>query len=330
MKPEEIIPEVIKRLSKGEALSTKEIADEYGVIPSSFNDKFRPIREKFYKHFIAHDKSSGKWTRIEPLFLEKMLLTPEETVVLTALIRNTSMCGTALSSTVKEIVENYVKRTKSSVFKQDVLEKINDDLEIVFAQLKYAIEERNKIKFTYNEQAIIFYPYKIINLEYYWYILGYEEYSEYWMEIEKKPEKSNKVKTFTIAKIKSLEVLNERYKYDFSKTNTELKNAMNAFFSVDDDSDTIELLVVHWLEDYIVRAPYFSGWYKTDEEVFVKDTKQDKAVKYFVYEVKSSNKYFADIIPTILKYMPNIRVRNNEKLVGKIFDSIKIFTEAHT
>ena len=330
MKPEEIIPEVIKRLSKGESLSTKEIADEYGVIPSSFNDKFRPIREEFYDHFIAYDKSSGKWARTEPLFLEKMLLTPEETVVLTALMRNSSMCGTALSSTVKEIVENYVKRTKSSVFKQDVLEKINDDLEIVFAQLKYAIEEHNKIKFTYKNQTIILYPYKIINLEYYWYILGYEEYSEYWMEIEKKPEKSNKVKTFTIANIKSLEVLNERYKYDFSKTNAELKNAMNAFFSVDDDSDTIELLVVHWLEDYIVRAPYFSGWYKTKEEVLIKDEGADQEVKYFVYEVKSSNKYFADIIPTILKYMPNIRVRNNEKLVGKIFDSIKIFTEAHT
>jgi predicted DNA-binding transcriptional regulator YafY len=329
MKPEEIIPEVIKRLSKGESLSTKEIADEYGVIPSSFNDKFRPIREEFYEHFIAYDKSSGKWIRIEPLFLEKMLLTPEETVVLTALIRNTSMCGTALSSTVKEIVENYVKRTKSSVFKQDILEKINDDLEIVFAQLKYAIEERKKIKFTYNKQTIIFYPYKVINLEYYWYILGYEEYSEYWMEMKKKPENSHMIKTFTINKIRSLEVIDETYKFDFSKTETELKHAMNAFFSVDGESEIIELLVIEWLEEYIERAPYFSGWKKTGEVITIKNDKRDENDVFLVYEIKSTNKYYQDVIPTILKYMPNIRIKDNQNLIEKIFDGVKVFTEAH-
>ena len=322
MKPEEIIPEVIKRLSKGESLSTKEIADKYGVIPSSFNDKFRPIREEFYEHFIAYDKSSGKWTRIEPLFLEKMLLTPEETVVLTALIRNTSMCGTALSGTVKEIVENYVKRTKSSVFKQDVLEKINDDLEIIFAQLKYAIEGCKKIKFTYNENAIVFYPYKVINLEYYWYILGYEEYSEYWMEIKKKPENSHMIKTFTINKIKNLEVIDERYKFDFGETETELKHAMNAFFSIG-ESEIIELLVIDWLEEYIERAPYFSGWKKTGELITIKND------IFLVYEIKSTNKHYQDIIPTILKYTPNIRIRDNQNLVEKIFDRMKIFIEAH-
>jgi len=325
MKPEEIIPEVIKRLSKGEALSTKEIADEYGVIPSSFNDKFRPIREKFYKHFIEHDKSSGKWTRIEPLFLEKMLLTPEETVVLTALTRNSSMCGTALSSTVKGIVENYVKRTKSS----DVLEKINDDLEIVFAQLKYAIEGCNKIKFTYNEQAIVFYPYKIINLEYYWYILGYEEYSEYWMEIKKKPENSHMIKTFTINKIRNLEVIDEIYKFDFSETETELKHAMNAFFSVGGESEIIELLVIDWLEEYIERAPYFSGWKKTGETIAIKNEKKDKDDMFLVYKIKSTNKYYQDVIPTILKYMPNIRIKDNQNLVDKIFDGMKVFIKAH-
>ncbi len=329
MKPEEIIPEVIKRLSKGEALSTKEIAKEYGIVPTSFNDKFRPIREEFYEHFIEYDKSSGKWTRLEPLFLEKMLLTPEETVVLTALRRNTSMCGTALSGTIEEMVKNYVKRTKSSVFKQDILEKIDDDLEIVFAQLKYTIEERKKIRFTYSEQTIIFYPYKVINLEYYWYILGYEEYSQYWMEIKKKPEKTHRVKTFTINKIRNLEVMDETYKFDFRKTEAELKHAMNAFFSVDNESEIIELLVIDWLEEYIERAPYFSGWKKTGERVSVKNDKKDKDDVFLVYEIKSTNKYYQDIIPTILKYMPNIRIKDNQNLIEKIFDGMKIFIEAH-
>ncbi len=329
MKSEEIIPEVIKRLSKGDSLSTKEITKEYGVVPSSFNDKFKPVRDEFYEHFIEQDKSSNKWTRQEPLFLEKMLLTPEETVVLSGILRKKKAFGDKLAPWVEKIVDNYIKRTKMSVFKQDILEKIDDDLEIIFARLKYAIEEKRKIRFTNKERSITLYPYKIINLEYYWYILGYEEYSEYWMEVEKKPEKSKRVKTFTIVKIRNLEVLDETYQYDFSRTNEELKHAMNAFFSVDEYSETIELLVVYWLEDYITRAPYFSGWHKTQEEVLIKDEGADKEVKYFVYEIKSSNKYYADIIPTILKYIPNIRVRSDEKLVEKIFENIAIFAKAH-
>lgn len=326
-KAEEALPDIIKRLSKGEALSTKDIVSEYELSESSFKERFKAVREEFYEHYIEAD-SSGKWVRMEPLFLNKMLLTPEETVILTGILRNKKAFGENLIPWVETIIKNYVKRTKTSVFKQDILEKIDEDLEIVFAQIKYAIDENKKIQFKYNKGNIIFYPYKIINLEYYWYILGYEEYSEHWMDIKKEPEKSKKVKTFTIANIRSLEILEDKYKYDFSKTEDELKHAMNAFFSVNDKTEIIELLVVGWLEDYIARAPYFSGWKKTEEHELIKD-ENNKDIKYLVYEIKSSNKYYQDIIPTILKYIPNIRIRNDENLVNKIFDEIEKFANAH-
>lgn len=269
------------------------------------------------------------WQRSEPSFLKKMLLTPEETVVLTGMLRKKDTFGQELAPWVEMIVDNYVKRTKTSVFKQDVLEKIDEDLEIIFAQLKYAIDEKRKIKFKFKDGHVIVYPYKIINLEYYWYMLGYEEYSEYWKIEKKEVTMSKRIKTFTIANIKGLEILEEAYEYNFDKTEEELKNAMNAFFSVDEGSKTIELLVVHWLEDYIKRAPYFSGWYKTGEFELIKDEKNDKDIKYLVYEIKSSNKYYQDVIPTILKYIPNIRIRNDEELVKKIFEELEKFAFAH-
>lgn len=328
-KTEESLPDIIKRLSNGEALATKYIALKYGLSESSFKERFKAVRENFYEHYIEDDNSSGKWVRKEPLFLNKMLLTPEETVVLTGILRNKKAFGEKLIPWVETIVKNYVKRTKTSVFKQDILEKIDEDLEIIFAQIKYAIDENKKIQFKYNKGIIIIYPYKIINLEYYWYILGYEEYSEYWIDIKNEPEKSKKVKTFTIANIRSLEILDDKYIYDFSKTENELKHAMNAFFSVDDKSETIELLIVEWMKDYIARAPYFSGWKKTEEYELIKDENNGKDVKYLVYEIKSSNEYYQDIIPTILKYIPNIRIRNDEKLANKIFDEIQKFANAH-
>jgi predicted DNA-binding transcriptional regulator YafY len=217
-KAEEVIPKVIKRLSNSQSISTKDILKEFGVKESSFVDKFKSVRETFYEDFIKYDKSTEKWVQTESVFLEKMLLTPEETVVLTGILRNKKAYGNDLIPWVEIIVDNYVKRTSTSVFKQDILEKINEDLEIIFAQIKYAIDEKRKIKFKYNNGVIILYPYKIINLEYYWYILGYEEYSEYWMTIKNTPDKSKKVKTFTVANIRCLEVLTDQYKYSFTKT----------------------------------------------------------------------------------------------------------------
>ena len=327
-KAEEIIPKVIKRLSNNEAISTSKILEDYGVKETSFTGKFKEVRKTFYEHFIDYDKSIEKWVQTETSFLEKMLLTPEETVILTGILRNKNAFGVELAPWVESIVDNYVKRTKTSVFKQDILEKIDADLETIFAQLKYAIEEKRKIKFKFRDGYVIIYPYKIINLEYYWYLLGYEEYSEYWKKEEKEVTRSKKVKTFTIAKIRGLEVLGDIYEYNFDKTEKELKNAMNAFFSVDDGSETIELLVIHWLEDYITRAPYFSGWKKTEEYELIKD-EDDKDIKYLVYEIKSSNKFYQDVIPTILKYMPHIRIRNDENLVNKLFDEIEKFANAH-
>lgn len=329
MKAEEVIPKVIKRISGGESLSTNKIIEDYRITRNTFNNKFKAVREEFYSAFIDYDKSTETWVRLEPLFLEKMLLTPEEAVVLTAIKRNSKTYGSELTSTVEGIVDNYVKRTKNSVFKQDILEIIDEDLEIIFAQLKYAIDNNKKIKFKFNDVVIIMYPYKIINLEYYWYILGYEEYSEYWMDIKNKPERSQKVKTFTIAHVRSLELLYDNFSYDFSKTQSELIHAMNAFFDVAEESRTIELLVIHWLEDYITRAPYFSGWKRTPEYEEVKNEETGKNEKYFVYEVKSTNKYFQDIIPTIQKYIPYIRIRSDEDIKDAIFKKIEQFIQAH-
>lgn len=323
-KAEELISEVIKKISNREAISTSVFLENKGVSESSFNERFKDVRDNFYEYFIKHDKSTGKWIHNESLFLEKMLLVPEETVVLTGILRNKAVFGEELIPWVEKIVDNYVKRTKTSVFKQDILERIDEDLESIFAQIKYSIDKKRKIKFKYNDGHIIMYPYKIINLEYYWYILGYEEYSEYWIDVKEQPKKTKKVKTFTIAKIRSLEVLEDTYEYDFTNTELELKNVMNAYFSVDDGSKTIELLVINWLEDYISRAPYFSGWKKTGAT----ETFDDNEL-YLIYEIKSSNKYYSDIIPTILKYAPNIRIRNDEELVKRIFKELDTFAHAH-
>ncbi|WP_321778634.1 WYL domain-containing protein [Sulfurimonas sp.] len=315
---EEVLPYIIRKISNGEAISTKDIVKRFNLKKSTLTDHIKEVREQFYENDFKYDDSTYKWIRTEPEFLKKSLLSPEEAVVLTGILRNKSKFGDKLVSSVEKVVHNYVKRTKTSIFKQDILERIDENFEIIFAQLKYAIEKKKKIKFTFYGTHRIFYPYKIINLEYYWYLLGYEEYSEY------NNRETKKIKTYTIDKIRDLEILKESFKYDFTETEDELKNAMNAFFSVGEKTKTIEVLVVKWLVEYIKRAPYFSGWHNTN----IMETID--SIQYAVFEIKSSNKYYKDIIPTILKYIPNIRIRDDIDVVEKIFQDIDTYASFHS
>jgi len=319
-KIEEAFPEIIKQISNSNPMSTDEIKEKHGGSSSSISLHMKALREQFYSDYIIPDKSTGKWVATETSFLEKMLIKPEEAVILTAMMRNKSTYGESLEPWVEKIVKNYVKRTKASVFKQNVLEKIDEDMEKLFAQIKYAIEQNKKVKFTYKNFDCYhkFYPYKIINLEYYWYLLGYEESHE----CEKG--KSQIIKTFIMAKIHDFEILNEPFEYDFTQTEKQLIHTMNAFFQPDKEALIVELLVEKWLDDYIVRAPYFSGWKNTEMIQELDD------IKYYIYEIKSTDHpYYRDIIPAILRYMPHIRVKDNETLVNAIFKHLENFASFH-
>lgn len=315
-KAESIISAVIKRLSRGESMSTDDIVREYNVAASSFKERFKDIREKFYSRSIRSDKSTGKWIRKEKQFLENMLLTAEETVILTGILRKKNEFGDNLADEVVNIVNKYIKRTKTSVYKQDSLEKIDAVMEKKFAKIKYAIDSSQQIDIKIHGYKATVFPYKIICLEYYWYLFGYESQTEAKSE-------TNKVKTYTIAKIESIEVLKETFKYDFSDAKKELANAMNAYFDISEESMTIEVLVVSWFTQYIERAHYFSGWNFTGH--IEKIDNQD----YHVYEIKSTNKEYKDIIPTIFTYMPHIRIRNDEDVVKAMFKNIEEFASYH-
>jgi predicted DNA-binding transcriptional regulator YafY len=316
VKAEEIIPDVLRRLSRGEALSTAIIMNDYKVSRSSFNERFKDVREVFYSRFISYDKDTEKWIG-KPKFLETMFLTPEEAVILTAIIRKKKEFGDKLSDDVDQFINRYLKRTKTSVYKQNTLEEINASMEIKFAQLKYAIEHSKKISFRLYKNTYEVIPYKIINLEFYWYLMVYEISNE-------SGAKSEKVKTYTIKNINDLTIHEDTVSYDFSGAEKKLENAMNAYFDVSEKANTIELLIIDWFVPYIKRAKYFSGWKETGA-IDVIDKKN-----YHVYEVESTHENFLDVIPTILMYAPKIIIRDNDDITKEIFSHLEQFAKLHS
>jgi len=306
-KIEEIMPDIIRKISRGESVSTKYFKQEYGISESSARAYLRDLEENFYKNLYSYDGSSHKWVTREIGFLNKMLLKPEEVVILNAIKRIGKKAKGELPNWYSEVVENYTRRTSSFIFKQHNTEDINEDMEQLFAQLHTAIDKKIKISLTYSKFKRIFYPYKIVKLEHYWYLLGYEESNE-------KGSSSKIIKTYKIIDIKALELLEEKYEYDFSSLEPKLEHAINAYFSPSKPIVSVYLLVRKFFAGYIDRAKLFSGWRKTDYSTTIQD------IKYIRYDVGITQPEFKEIIPTILQYMPNILVEDNEDLQKAIDD----------
>lgn len=305
-KIEELLPDIIKRISRGESISSIEIEKKYKISASSVRAHLRDLKENFYKNYYKYDGSTKKWVAIELGFVEKMLLKPEEVVILNSILRNKNKLGNSLAPWHKKVVHHYMKRASSFIFKQNSIENINDDMEQAFALIHSAIDTKRTIQFKFIDTLRTVYPYKIINIEYYWYLLGYEENSE------KEDSESQIVKSYSISKLRNISVLEEPFNYDFRDLDKKIKHILNAFFIPKNPLIPITLLIHKNFTGYIDRSPLFNSWEKTTQKEVIKDN------EYIKYLTGVTDPEFREIIPTILKYMPNILVEEPLELKEKI------------
>ena len=312
-KLEEILPKILKDLSNGIAISTVEIEKKYHFSASGVRNHLRTLEQRFYKNCFKYDGSTKKWVTTDRGFLTRELLEPEEAIVLNGIYRNKNRLGSSLSKTHEDMVENYLKRTKSYIFKQHIAEYITEDMEQVFAILKKAISSKNIVELDYPSKDTLktrrIFPYKIVYIEYYWYLICYEE--------------NDKIKSFRLSLIKSPSILDEVYKYNFENVNLRLQLAMNAYVDFEEPINTVDILVVDDLVNHIEIASFFTAWRKTEYSTEINKK------KYRRFEVRVTNPNFKDIIPTILKYMPNMLVEEPNELKEKIDLIISQYTKAY-
>lgn len=310
-KIEELIPLLLKQISNGNGVSTVEVAKKYKVSPDIVKKRLREVRDKFYKDCFGYDGSTRKWTVKSGQigFLQQEFLEPEEAVVLTAMSRTNDRLGTGLIATHNKIVDNYTKRAKSYIFKQQKAEDITVDMEKIFALLKHAINDRNIVQIEYGSKKREIFPYRIVYIEYYWYLVAAE---------------NGKVKSFRLSLVKSPKILDESYEYDFKNVETRLNLAMNAYIDYHEPFKIISVLVNERLVNHIEIASYFDAWKKVDYKTTI------HGKNYQRFEVTTTNPNYDDIAPTIMKYMPNIIVEEPQELIDKIEENIQSYRSQYT
>ena len=306
----EILPEILKNISNGIGVSVKDMTTKYGVSESNLRKHLSGIEKSFYKKQYKYDASSKKWIAISIGFLNHELLDVEEVIVLYSILNNKKHLGQTLINTHEKVVDNYIKRTKSYIFKQHVAENLTPQMEHTFALLKKAINNNNIVEISYPKNKNLtrrkVFPYRFVFIEYYWYLICFEE--------------NKKIKSFRLSLIESPSMLEETFDYDFSHVEQRLKIAMNAYADFQSEIQHINILVAKNLVNHVELAAFFSSWKKTGVQ------KKRNGIDFTRFEVQTTNPDYKDIIPTLLKYMPYMIVEDNEILKDKIDNMLKEYS----
>lgn len=314
-KTAELIPDLIIQISSGTGVSIKDTAELHKLEASGIRDKLREVRNKFYKDCFAYDHSTNKWVvKSSHLgFLQRELLTAEEAVVLTAIDRNKASLGKGLVEIYEKIVNSYTKRIKTYIFKQHKAEEINEDMDQTLALLKHAINDKKIVQLDYPSRGIPktrrVFPYQIVYIEYYWYLICFEE--------------GQKIKSFRLSQIRTPSILKEVHEYNFEDVNLRLKIAMNAYVDFTAPIDTVDILVAKHLVNHVELASFFEAWRKTDYVTTINDS------EYRRFEVKITNPQYKDIIPTILKYMPEMLVESSDELKEAVEERVQSYLKQY-
>lgn len=161
---------IIARLNDGEALSVKELAEEFNVsirtIQRDFNEKLVGL------YPIYQDKR--KWKMQDGYKIEKAT-SIEDTIVLDILEKMTDGLGTTFATKAKRLLSKIKNENFNPIYAKLNMEDVSNHIQDI-AILENAIKEKKHIKCRYDlveyKSNIEMKPLKIANFEGLWYLIA--------------------------------------------------------------------------------------------------------------------------------------------------------------
>jgi predicted DNA-binding transcriptional regulator YafY len=297
-------------MNKGVAFTTKDIAKECNCSERTALYKIKLLQEKVLTNLIVYEKPH--WKARVKFFLNYLNISSERIVTIAGILSLKSHFGEEFSGVISEMMNDLQRDALLLHDHQQVLEKLSSTSNIQLKRLLSAIEDKCKVIFKFDGYQRKVQPYKIINREYYWYLVGYEE-EKIDIETNISLSGSQKIKTYTIAKIKAVDIIEEEVSYDFQTVDEILKYASNGYIDWTKEPRDIQVMVHDKLDDYIKRARFYNNW----EKVAPSATEG-----FTLYKVKSVHRQYQDVIPTILKHIPDVIVVEPIELVHIIDNMI--------
>lgn len=286
---------ILKKLYDGESLSVTELAEE-------FNTSTRTIQRDFNEKLISFPiiKDGKRWKMQDGFALEK-LASVEDQLVLDMLEKLSENMGNIFSSKAKHLLSKIKNKDISPIYAKLDIEDIGEnihDINIIEKAIidksiltcKYHIENK-----TYDIEVK---PLKIANFDGFWYLVAFDS-------------RNDKLKKYHIKSMSNIMIL-DKYFTRSKKLDGVLENAINIWFNIEKKPFEIVLHVDGEIAKYFQRKPI------SKSQIISSINLQDGSV-----ELSLKVTHALEIIPTILKWLPYIKVIEPDWLRENVIVRVK-------
>lgn len=282
---------LITLLSQGLHVNTPSISKELVVtqkiIQTDFNNFLLPYFENIY-----YDYTTKCYKCLKPL-LSSTLFSAHELAIICILKAKSKdkYSDKDFSLHVEGLFDKFEKLLSHDIYSVSSLEKI-DDFKDEIVLIKYAIKHKQEIECNYRDKKRILQPMKILNFDDFWYLINYDtSYKD--------------IRKYHLNSIKNIKLLDTHFEVD-TESLAKFNNAINAWFKPDVEPYIVTLHI------HKTIAKYFERKLISITQRIIK-TYQDGSIEIELYITDDM-----EIIPTIQKYLPYIKVIEPSSLYKKI------------
>ena len=288
---------IIARLNNGEALSVKELAEEFNVSDRTIQRDFNERLMTLYP--IYQDKK--KWKMQDGYKIEKST-DVEDTIVLDILEKMTDGLGPRFSVKAKSLLSKIKNEDFNPIYAKLNMEDIGASLGMI-VQLEDAIKDKRVIQCTYNftdtRRKLDLKPLKIANFEGFWYLIALDARND------------------VLKKYHLKSISNVRNRDDVFETAKELEelldNSISIWFDKDQEPYEVELYLVPHVAKILQRKPI------SKTQRLLKKYEDGSA------EVALKITHEMEILPIVKYWLPYIKILSPKWLHQMLYEDIQNF-----
>ena len=271
---------ILKKLYDGESLSVTQLAQE-------FNTSTRTIQRDFNEKLISFPivKDGKRWKMQDGFRLEK-LTSAEDQLILDMLEKFSENMGSIFNAKAKKILSKIKNRDLNSIYAKLDIEDIGKDIgninkiekaiiDKLILTCRYHIDSK-----TYN---IAIKPLKIANFDGFWYLIAFDS-------------RNDTLKKYHIKSMSNINIKDKNFTRS-KELDDALENAINIWFNIENEPFEVVLRVNGEIAKYFQRKPISKS--QTISSINSEDGSIELSLK-ITHEM--------EIIPIILKWLPNIKV----------------------
>ena len=288
---------ILSRLNNGEALSVKELADEFNVSDRTIQRDFNNRLVLLYPIY-----QEGKRWRMQDGFKLEKLSSVEDTVVLDIVEKLIEGAGSTFASKANKLLSKIKNDSMNPIYAKLNMEDIGDKLKEI-QELELSIKDKRQITCFYaiegHSQEIEISPLKIANYDGYWYLIALDS-------------RNDILKKYYLKNIKQITILDETFESTKELDNL-LENSISVWFNQHVAPYKVRLEISSEVAKYFIRKPI-------SKSQIIESPHEDGSMVVSV-EITDDR----EIIPFVKYWIPHIKVLEPMRIKDAIANDLKLY-----